>query len=336
MARLLDALDGAHPHPHLHLSSFPPSFPSSPLLSLPSPPLPPRPQPHSAPFPPSPPWKRRTSAARARRCVRSHSCDAAQANKPTPAGVLTSLLPPLPPTVLRVRALQDVEPKRQAMDDADEEETLTTTVRAIIPAKVGAAACVLLFFFLLSKRLRTRRPRWRSSGSRQDHRPRLCPPGACSKLAEALWRARTARTAPESAPWTLQLSAAGAGAGEVCGSPRAAGAPVGRCRAAARVPPPAAAVRHTLVRLLARGRAQTARRSSTRHAVTNNPNDQISPCFALWLPCAALQEAGAIIGRSGMTVKFIREQSQARINISDSGAAERAISVTSTAEGIFR
>ncbi|CAF90944.1 unnamed protein product, partial [Tetraodon nigroviridis] len=49
-----------------------------------------------------------------------------------------------------------------------------------------------------------------------------------------------------------------------------------------------------------------------------------------------LQEVGSIIGKKGETVKKIREESGARINISEGSSPERIVTITGATEAIFR
>ncbi|XP_065838464.1 poly(rC)-binding protein 3-like [Oscarella lobularis] len=48
------------------------------------------------------------------------------------------------------------------------------------------------------------------------------------------------------------------------------------------------------------------------------------------------KDVGSIIGKGGATIKTFREESGARINISDSGSPERIVTIHGTTEGIFK
>ncbi|PIK57393.1 putative poly(rC)-binding protein 3-like isoform X6, partial [Apostichopus japonicus] len=48
------------------------------------------------------------------------------------------------------------------------------------------------------------------------------------------------------------------------------------------------------------------------------------------------KEVGSIIGRGGNTVKKFREESKAKINISDSSCPERIVTVTGSPEAIHK
>ncbi|MEQ2304552.1 Poly(rC)-binding protein 3 [Ameca splendens] len=48
------------------------------------------------------------------------------------------------------------------------------------------------------------------------------------------------------------------------------------------------------------------------------------------------KEVGSIIGKKGETVKKMREESGARINISEGSSPERIVTITGPTEGIFR
>ncbi|KAM9483891.1 poly(rC)-binding protein 3 isoform 3-T3 [Salvelinus alpinus] len=81
-----------------------------------------------------------------------------------------------------------------------------------------------------------------------------------------------------------------------------------------------------------------------------SPSPSASSCTANWLPVTQLlsfwvmlsacdhggEEVGSIIGKKGETVKKMREESGARINISEGNCPERIVTITGPTDAIFK